>query len=64
MNNWKTTLVGILKLLGAVSFIIFKVTQGSPLTEADIGLITLAASGGLGNLLSADAKPKDKEDAV
>lgn len=59
-SHWKTSIVGVAKLLAALGFVVLKVTQGSPMTESDIGLITLALSGGLGNILSADAVVKSE----
>lgn len=56
ISNWKTSAVGALKILAAVGFVVLKVIYGSELSQADIGFITLAVSGGLGNILSADSK--------
>ncbi len=56
MSNAKTTFVGVLKLLAAIAYVVFKQMHNVPLTDADIGIITLAVGGAAGNILSSDAK--------
>lgn len=55
-TNWKTTVVGVFKILGALIFVGVKVAQKEVPTTEDWGIAGALASGGIGNILSADAK--------
>ncbi len=52
----KTTIVGILQIVGALAFVAFKISKGLPFTESDTGGILLALSSGYKGLVSQDAK--------
>lgn len=56
MTNIKTTIGGILQILGAIGFVGFKLYHESAFTDAEAGLVLLALSSGYKGLVSADAK--------
>jgi len=55
MGNWKTNIVAILKAIGALAYVVFKQMNHLPLTTEDVAIVSLAASGALGNWVSADS---------
>lgn len=57
MTNWKTTVLGVLKLLGALGFVAFKLANGMAFTDAEAGVVLLALGSGFSGIVSADAKP-------
>lgn len=57
MKNFRTTIGGILQLLGAAGFVGFKLYNGSPFTDAEAGMVLLALTSGYKGIVSADAKP-------
>jgi len=61
VTNLKTTGLGILQLLGAAGFVLFKLTHELAITDAEAGLVMLALTSGLKGIMSADAKPIAQE---
>lgn len=59
MKSWRTTFVGILKLIGAAAFVGVKLYEKKPVTEEDLAIAGALASGGIGSILAADAPKKD-----
>lgn len=59
MNNFKTSALGVLQILGAVAFTLFKLTHNIAISDAEAGLVMLALSSGIKGLVSADAKPPE-----
>ncbi len=56
MQNVKTNAVAILKVLGAIAYVVFKQVHGVALTDVDVGIVTLAIGGAVGNFVGADSK--------
>lgn len=56
MKDWKTTAVGVLKLIGALVYVGLKLGNGKPITDEDLMIVGLAAGGGIGNFFAADTK--------
>ncbi len=59
MKDLKTTLLGVVQLLGASAFVVFKTQHDLPMSDAEAGLVLLAFTSGIKGLVTADAKPKD-----
>lgn len=57
MNNVKTTGLGLLQLVGAAGFVLFKMSHEMAITDAEAGLVMLALTSGIKGVVSADAKP-------
>lgn len=60
--SWKTTLAGILAIVGTLSGVILKLLNGEPpLNEGDIALVLAALAAGSGLLASRDNDKTSKE---
>ena len=57
MKNLKTNVVGIAQLVGAATFVIFKLSHGLTLTDAELAAVLSAFGSGIGCLFAADSKP-------
>lgn len=56
MQNVKTNVLGILKLIGVIAFIAFKWGHGQTLNDAEQAVVMVAFGNVLGDFFSADAK--------
>jgi hypothetical protein len=59
MNNWKTTVAGVLVLIGAITKVALSYIQTGQMEQSDLTAVLLAISA-LGHIASADAKKEQK----
>lgn len=55
-RSWRTTTLGVLAILTAVSGFLGATLDGDPLTEPDMTALVAAISAGLGLIFAKDAK--------
>jgi len=56
MKSWKTTVLGILTILGAVVVAVKAMLDSDPSTMADWGIVATAVTSGLGFIFARDNK--------
>ena len=55
MKNWKTTVIGVCMIVGAVAMAVIASIDGDPTTIPDWGVLWATITGGAGLIMAKDA---------